>query len=345
MLHLNQAIIQQIQVHTIGKPGMSQDHVIAHNSLDLHDQEKALLRKYLFKPMNELVDTYEFSDTSENPIFTALHQYFSNTSNFTQLSQAIATELIEASRHPNIKPGQLFVAKLEDVIEHDQAFEAIGIFKAEMLSNFYQVNGDESKRRLDFKKGYGLKKLDKGCIVLYNASDNAFNVYCIDNNLYSATYWLHDFLNVVPQVNVAQTHSALDLIAEFSQEVITPQLGKMDHFETMAKTNDYFQNKSHFELEEFVEEVLPTPSFQEQFKNFTAQKSIELDIEPLGDFDFAPAIAAKALKRIHKKIELDDHIQIQLNFADEEDSKQFIHKGFDEAKQMHFYTIYYKEEK
>lgn len=345
MLHLNRAIIQQLQVHTIGKPGMQQEHVIANNLLEIHDQEKALLRKYFFKPLNESVDTYEFNLEENNSIFDAIQSYYQQTSNFIALSQTIAQHLIVASRNPNIKPGQLFVAELADVIEHDQTYKAIGIFKAEMLSNYYQVNNHSDQVTLDFLKGYGLKKLDKGCIVLYTPGEENYKVYCVDQNLYSATYWLSDFLNVLPQVNVAQTHSALDLIAEFSKEVITPQLGKIDHFETMAKTNEYFQNKTHFEMEEFVEEVLPTPSFQEQFKNFTAQKSIDLDIEPLGDFDFAPAIAAKALKRLHKKIDLDNHIQIQLNFADEEDSKEFIQKGFDEEKQMHYYTIYYKEEK
>jgi hypothetical protein len=75
-------------------------------------------------------------------------------------------------------------------------------------------------------------------------------------------------------------------------------------------------------------------SFQEDF-----------GLEDVNGFEISEPALKSAKRKIKNIIKLDTNIQIKLDFNNPETSAYFIEKGYDEVKGMHFYKVFFNEEK
>ena len=114
---------------------------------------------------------------------------------FIGASKDICQHLKTVSKHPNIKDGDLFMMKLEDVKLDENFYEALGIFKIENKQDFIETNTNNENPSLSFKKGIGTKKLDKACLIIF--TDKPFSIFNIDNNSADTEYWQDEFIKMV----------------------------------------------------------------------------------------------------------------------------------------------------
>ena len=66
-----------------------------------------------------------------------------NNENFVKCSQDVFRHLQAVSTLPSIKDGDLFVAKISDVVMGDSYYDGLGIFKIEQKSEFIETYLDE----------------------------------------------------------------------------------------------------------------------------------------------------------------------------------------------------------
>ena len=111
--------IERVSVHKVGNKTDDEELHCSKNPLDISDHTlRELLITYFLKPFKE-PEFYNFTfsngDFSLNPIFNYASSIFNDSELFHQNSVHIAKQLFEVSNHPNIKPGDLFVAKFSNI--------------------------------------------------------------------------------------------------------------------------------------------------------------------------------------------------------------------------------------
>ena len=107
---------------------------------------------------------------------------FSESDAFHENSVNVARHLYELSVHPQIKSGDLFVARISDMDVDGELTDAIGIFKSENRQAFLKLDntGDDFSIRHD--DGINIEKLDKGCLIFDIDKDSGYKVCIIDKS-------------------------------------------------------------------------------------------------------------------------------------------------------------------
>jgi hypothetical protein len=107
-----------------------------------NEEEENVLKKLLLKPFTTHVNTFEFShevDLSYNVLFN-LAKNIHSEEDFISNSKDIAQLLVSVSKHPNIKDGDLFIAKFEDLKLGNQYLDGVGIYKFEEKESFLETS-------------------------------------------------------------------------------------------------------------------------------------------------------------------------------------------------------------
>src|SRR5690606_14863281 len=131
----------------------------------LHD----LLKTYFLSNFNT-PEFYSFTfsneDFSLNPIYKFAAEIFEDREYFQENSINIAKHLYEATQHPNIKAGDLYVAYIADLALDGRRAEAIGIFKSENKESYLKLKAYTNQFDLHADEGINIRKLDKGCLIV-----------------------------------------------------------------------------------------------------------------------------------------------------------------------------------
>ena len=330
-------------IHKVGNKSKAEKNFFSENlyvpSASIEDR----LFPFFLNPLKKVEETYHFIHLENNALCNLATDCFSNSENFLEKSSRIARHLYDQSKHPNIKPGEVFVIHFKDILYGDEMVEGIGVFKCERKSHFMQVNLVEEELLINFQQGISADKLDKGALILNVEQEDGLRVLSVDNNSYDTSYWLNDFLNVTfVKDNFFHTKSYLEMVDSFSKEVLAPVADKQEQIQFMNDSVDYFAKHETFNFDEFAETIAPNlpEKAQTELKNYQA----DFALADVNDFQIATNAIKTAKKKINPNIKLDTGVQIKLNMAEPEASKEFVEKGFDEAKGMHFYKVYFNEE-
>ena len=109
-----------------------------------NDEEEAVLKKIFLKPFLSNTTTYEFGheiDMELNPLFK-FSESVNEGSDFILQSGNICQHLKTVSKHPNIKDGDMFIMKFDNIIFKGMICSALGIYKVENKENFIETTPD-----------------------------------------------------------------------------------------------------------------------------------------------------------------------------------------------------------
>lgn len=349
MIRYNNILLNSMAIHRVGNKSRVERNFTSESLFVLNEEMTAAFMKYFIKPLKRAESFYRFTMPEEggqgleaHPLHVAAKAVFENPENLMEASQDILKHLYEQSTHPNIKSGEVFVAYFSDVLIEDELVNAIGIFKSEQKSSFFDVV--EGTDRLVVKKmdGIHIEKLDKGCLIVNVEEEDGYRVVSVDNNSYDANYWLYDFLKVsfVKDENF-HTRSFLELCNNFSDQVISQGANKDEQIRFLNESVDYFNKNETFNSDDFIEAVMPArDDFMEEFQ--ALRKDFEL--EETDNFPISTAALRSTSRKFNNTIKLDTNIQIKLDFNNPEASRLYLEKGYDEDKGMHFYKVFFNEE-
>ncbi|WP_294139590.1 nucleoid-associated protein [uncultured Sanguibacteroides sp.] len=347
MMNFENCEINNIVIHDIGNKYEEGDVRFSESNFVPDEQEvHNLLKTYFLTPFKRDA-FYRFSayegELSRNPVYAAIHSVFEDPDSFYKASIDIARHLFDQSNHPNIKSGELYLVHFKNCLLEDGTCDAIGIFKSENKDTFLKIIINQNSYQLTSESGINIKKLDKACLIFNVNEENGYRVTVLDKtNNTEAVYWTTDFLGLEQQEDdYFQTSNYLKLCKDFVQEVYNREndIPKADQIDMLNRSIDYFKKADTFDEDRFKEEIVMDPQVIrafEDFKNFYEEKN---EIALKDSFDVSDS-AVKDEKRYFKHVlKLDKNFHVYIH-----GQKKYIEKGYDSAKDMNYYKLFFREE-
>lgn len=349
MINLFNTQIEQLFIHKVGNKSRNEAIFYSEEALKLTDEITPLIKDFFFRPFREKEENYyQFVhdvDLDFNEMYNYANEIFVNPMNLDKVSRQITKHLFDQSNHPHIKNGEVYICYLTNLSIDNNVVDAIGIFKSEIKSDFFEINEAESRLELNLKQGISLEKLDKGCLIFNYKKEEGYKILSVDSNRYDARYWLEHFLSVDAfQDENFHTKKYLKFVQDFAKDVVLPAEDKKEEVLFLNRSVNYFAKNDEFQEEDFINEVIDNPDIQSEFKSYKSDKADKYSIEDLSTFEISNSAVTDARKKIKSVINLDTNISIKLDVINPESAEKYIEKGWDEERQMYYYLVYFNKE-
>ncbi|MCY8104843.1 nucleoid-associated protein [Bacillus mojavensis] len=337
MIDLSKCELEKAIIHYIANPLEKVKSVISNNVID----DNVLFQKPFLKlsfnkfEENEICEFTHESEINLNEVYFFSSQILKDGNDFITNSQNIAKHLIEVSRHPNIKGGELLILKFKGARYEDKEVEILSIVKVEDKEQFLQVNNLNEKLTISSFKGIDLKQNNKLGLIMFFKEKSEFLVFVNNRKKDDAVFWKENFLNV--KYKVDDRYKTEHLLKECRHFISnSSEFSPEEKVEYLSKSIEFFKEETYFDTEKYFEKV---------FK----EKNVDIDylheqIKPL-ETHIAPDTVRKVEKKFVKTIVLDDDIKIRISMGDIGGMSDILEKGFDVDKNKRYYKIYFEEEK
>ncbi len=349
ILDYTQAYIVDLSVHFVGNKTNHIDIKVSDAPILLDSEMSIRMKEFFLKNITKQSEKHQFTHIESleyNEVFNFVGEALTNDTPFHDVSKKVARHLHDMTEHPNIKSGELYFVHFSNILADNTPIDAIGIFKTENKSGFFQINHRTTKFDIDYLEGIDAGKIDKGCLVLDLEFETGFEIFLIDSASSKgdeAMYWKEDFLNVqVINDAYTQTKSFLNLAKDFVQHQVRKDIGtveRADQIDMLNKSLLYFKGNEDFNQNTFEKDVFSEqPEVVESFRDYAAvnQYSYGLDLDK--GFEISIPAVKKQAKDFKSILKLDKNFHIYIH-----GDRDMIERGTDENGKK-FYKIFYKEE-
>lgn len=346
MVNFNNARIEKLVIHKIGNKTIEEGVSLSKSEIILRDESISdILLSYFSLPFKS-EDLYQFKDKNnhDDSVKESAQLIFENPDEFYIHSANIAKQLYDVSNNPNIKPGELYIVFFNGCTINDEETNAIGIFKSENKDSYIKVFQQNDRFEVEHEEGINIKKLDKGCLIFNSDAESGYILKITDNTNKNneAAYWITDFINAkMIENNYFNTQNFIQLCKNFSQEVLTEDnnVDKKEQLAFMGKSVDYLKKNQILDIEQFKNEVIGNPDVIEHFSDYKHEFEESREITPQTSFEVSSEALKKAKKYVRSVIKLDKNFHVYVHSRPE-----FIEKGFDPSRNMHFYKLFFEIE-
>ena len=349
MIKKNRAQITKFIIHKVGNKFNSTRNLFSEEAILFDEDSYQLMHNFLLRPFVNLTESHRFTHHSDVNL-VEMNNYATSLLNsdedFVEISKNIVTHLYEQSNSANIKVGDVLIAKIEDVEINDILTNAIGVFKIENKSDFFQTYVEDKQIEVALLQGISTKKLDKGCLIVNTSDAEGKMVLSVDNNSYDAQYWIKHFLQVKPaDDHHNHTKNYMEFCSAFGEEVIKENFGRKEQSEFLANAVDYLKENEEVSVDDFKEEIFVEPDRVGLFEDYKKKYEEEEAIVLRNQFHVADKVVKKEKKKLFKSdIKLDTNIQIKIDVDAPDAASEYLERGYDEEKKMFYYTVYFNEE-
>ena len=348
MISRKNAAISKFIIHKVGNKFNSTKNAFSEKPVNFDEESYELMLSFLLRPFSSVVQSHRFNHHANinlNEINSYTSQIFNDDEAFIETSKHIVTHLYEQSSSAQIKTGDVLVVLFDGIEYKEMTTNAIGIFKIESKVNFFQTYLENNSYDVLVQNGISSKKVDKGCLILNQSDTEGRIVLSVDNNNYDAHYWIHQFLNI-KYADDANSHTQqyLELCKEFSADILKPTYGAQEHNTFLAKTIDFFKEHETVNVENFKDDIFEDDKYMRLFDDYKKEFEGSKNLVIRNHFDVSEAVLNKEKKKIKTDIKLDTNIQIKLDIDAPDASAEYLERGYDEQKKMHFYKVYFNTE-
>ncbi len=340
--------IESLIVHQIGSKSLGEDVLISRDTFRLQDEESvsSILKTYFFSSFKK-EEYFNFIGAEEDAaglVYNKASEIFEDSSRFYSASVELANFLYNQSNHPNIKSGEFYLALFRNCVVDGEVVDGLGIFKSENKETFLKVYLKEQNFLLGAQEGINIKKLDKGCIIFNTEKEFGYKAVVVDNinKNDEAQFWLKDFLALQPREDSYYfTQNYMDVCKGFVKEVYNDnnQVDKIDQFDFLNRSLDFFENKRSFAQEDFEREVIRYPEISEAFADYRTQYEHERGIPLTDEFDISKNAVKNERKYFKSVLKLDKNFHVYVHGRQE-----FIEKGFDSQRGLYYYKLFFEHE-
>lgn len=349
MMSFYEAALTQLSIHKTGNRLLDEPLTLSEKPTAItNDTLRNLLLQYFLSPFEKSYELYRLhhptGEKNLNEVFYFAKLIFADPDSFHQNSKLLATQLYAVANHPRIKGGELYCCYFDKLPVEGAMVNAIGIFKSESKEPYLTISRTEKDFDLHYEEeAINIKKLDKGCIIFNTEETEGYKVSVIDQtNKTEAAYWIDDFLKL-KIINDAynQTSTVLSIYKDFVQNEMEADfdLGKTDKIDLLNRSINYFKENDHFNLDTFSYEVINNEKGIESFKAFKQTYEQEFATEIPDSFNINDAAVKKQARAYKSVLKLDKNFHIYIH-----GNNELIEKGYDEAKKMNYYKVYFREE-
>lgn len=335
--------INNLVLHQVGNVSSSDGIHYSDCELNIDSDFKDLLKSHFLSPF-KTEEYYNFTHSSEvalNEIYEYATRIFLKQEDFLSVSKKIAKYLYECSTHPNIKRGELYVVYFKDCIIEGETVDAVGLFKSETKDRFIKVYTTSNGFELEENEGISINKIDKGCLIFNVEKEKGYLVAIVDNTNKGseAKYWTDSFLKVrLRRDGYSQTQNLLSICKKFVSQ-LPEENGKAEKASYINRSVGALKGES-CNIDSFAEQVFENSKLACEFIEYKELYEREHDI--IIDDSFIPS--ENALKRKSTRnlttIKLDQNFDIYIHGGE-----QCIVRGFDAARGMNYYQLFFNIEK
>lgn len=349
-IDLKGAIISQLTLQFVGNKVREEKNIYAGDLFHLTEREEEDLQPFFMSAFKKSSEYYKFihytQDINFNVLYSLCKEMFEEKSDFVAFSDKVLDHLFERSNHPQIKSGEIFIALLENIdTKQESKISGIGIFKLENKNKFLRFRHTDIVE-CAIQKGYRLQStIDKGCLILNILKDDGYCVLVHDDAQVESEYWKKSFLEIdYIKDDSYQTKNYINLLSDFSQQVILEEKGKKTQTEFIGNCLQIFNENETMSDDLLEKELLENYDLVNEFKSYKKEYAETSHIEFSEIFDVSTVALNREKKKIKAEIKLDTHIQIKLDVNKPESSEDFLEQGYDEERKMYYYKVYYNNE-
>ena len=265
----------------------------------------------------------------------------------------IAKRLYAKSNHPNIKSGDLCISLIKDIEINGEMTSAICILKSESVVPFLSISTRDGDLELHTEQGINPEKIDKGCLILNHLPQKGYYVLTFDRSGTDTRFWMRDFLGVTPITDSPfLTNKYADMAVSFLEKEKKERKAEPKDDDTppwndinpVREAIQYFEEKEHFSLQEFEEQVLKDPEVKAKFAEHRAKVEEETGQRLDDSFEISKKDVSKAKKKIKTVLKLDTGAEIRLKPTLAAKPESVLEYGFDEERKMKFIKILFNED-
>ena len=326
-------------------PDDHQGYVLSDSEITIDKEHHDIMRDFFlnaFKAKEYYNLTSETGTLSENVIYSCVSDIFDMKDSFPFKSKEIVRHMYEQS-DDRMQIGYVFVVLFNDLAIDGHKTDAVGIFKMETRSRFMKINFDDNDSfGIDYDEGIDLNKVERGCLIFNTERDKGYIVAMSENLGRYSRYWIDGVLNAAQRKDeYYQTQNTISLCKDFVTKQLPKEyeVSKADQAVLLNKTKDYFEANTAFDLGSFTQEVLPDKQVADDFRQFTAQHSDELDLKINDGFQISEGAVKKQSRMFRSVIKLDKNFHVYVH-----GNSKFIEKGFDDEANMQYYRLFFREE-
>lgn len=281
---------------------------------------------------------FEFThnvDIKYNVLREASLAYFED-GNLSAYADIVNPHLRDASSHPNIKPGDVLIAKFTDIEYDGMPSEAIGIFKYDARQRILSIDPSGA---VSIRSGIGTQKPDKACLILKDGIEPT--VLILDSDTKESEFWTHQFINAKPASAAANFTSE---IISSTKEFVTKRMpeefvvSKVDQVDLMKRSMDYFNETDQFSQAEFEDAVLIDPAVIDSYRSHKNEFANESGVSVPESFSMVNSVAKKQAGSYKGVIKLDRNFHIYVH-----GDRSLIERGTD-ADGRNYYKLYFDSE-
>ena len=346
-IRFQSAAVTRVVLAKVGNPQRDEPLQTSREVFNVEDDDKETLTALFLKPFKNLAPHrfHHHSSLDQHEMNSCATAIFASPNGLLEKGCDIAKRLYSKSNHPNIKAGDLCVALVDDIEVDNEMVQGLCILKSETVVPFLSISTEDGDLRISTEQGINPDKIDKGCLILDHWSKKGYYVFTFDRSGAESRFWVREFLGLQPIPDSAfLTNTYADMAVKFVEET-APVEDDSPPWDTCAAAQEaiaYFDEREHFDLEEFEEKVLRTPEAKSRFAEHRA-KIEEEQGQPLeNSFEISPKDLKKVKKRIGAVMKLDTGVEVHVksSFA----SSNVIERGYDNGKGMKFVKVYYHQD-
>jgi hypothetical protein len=346
-MNLSDAVLQKVSVHLVGNKGLGQELITSKLPLSLGEEDRRKLKDSFLSKFSLETDRYAFHHATSlnyNEVYNYCLESLAESAQFHEHTLQMARHLYDATTHPKIKSGELYVCYYENCLVDGAFVDAIGLYKTETKSDFLDLTITGNECSLVMRAGADISKFDKACLVFPTNAENGFDVLIYDskNRGEEAVFWRETFLDVLPQANeYFQTNHFLGLTKQFIAKQLPQEyeVAKTDQIDLLNKSVEYFRANEAFDKKKFEKEVFEDSNMIKSFRKFEASYAEMNDFEVPDKFDISTQAVKKQARVFKSVLKLDKNFHVYIH-----GDKSLIEKGYDQATGKNFYKIYFDEE-
>lgn len=345
-------------LHKVGNKQTGEGYILSPSPLPLDDRMRDVLLQYFIAQFkaDEYFHLFHEDGLEHNVVYGAACAVFDDPDALADASRDVAQHLYESSMHPNIKGGDLFVVRFSDCLLNGEPTSALGLFKAESVSQFLKVRIDDeqwSRRegdpgatgllQLHVDKGIDTHRLDKGALIFDRERSEGFVVSVVDasGRGSDAQYWRDAFLRLQQrQDEYYNTQEVMNAYKAFVTDALPQRfddVSKADQADLLNRSVQYFKDKDNFDMDDFARDVLQQPEVIDSFASFREEYEQAHEVELPAQFDINETAVKKQARAFKSVIKLDKNFHIYVH-----GDRQLIEQGEDERGK--YYKVYYHEE-
>lgn len=346
MLNLDQATLNNLVIHRIGNQALEDGIRLSEEEVAMSEQVLDMLGRTLLIPFFKedlLYNFYHETDVALNEMHTVSKKFFDENDEFMQYSVKIANMLYNLMINPKLKGGELWIGRFSNVIIGDEVVDALGLFFLDKKKNFVRLFSNDSGYAIEADQGFDPSDYLSGCLICNSEAENGYLI-----RMYGKTkggdykLWTDEFLILKQnEDDFFKTQMAMHMCHEFVMEKVPEEFDviRPDQADMLNKSFEYFKGNDSFEPKHFSEEVIEQPEVKESFNAFSQKYGRENGVDLNNEIQVNDRAVKKLSRAFKSVIKLDKNFHVYVH-----GNRDFIGRGYDEEKNMHFYQLYFKDE-